>query len=366
MRYVAGAVGPAEGAYDADVIILAMERVDETLAAIASALAQIKVSHHLTILDQGSRPETLLRFSDAIQGRRDATLLCSDHNLGVAEGRNRATAWGHGRVIAALDNDAEFATPDTLARMVAVLDATPNLAAIACRIVRFDTGNDDLTSWGYPPALLPQAASTFPSVTFVGAGHAIRRSAWYSAGGYDPILFFCWEELDFCLRAIALGWHVTYRGDLVIRHKVSAEQRVAWSGTRWFHFVRNRLYIGRKHGDSWLALVPRMVGYVLKGARNGLLAQSLRAIPAAMRLTGNIYPRALPPAARAYLQRHDAAHRGSWGWRWRSEILARLTPATHSRTTCIIPTGVKIDSPPPLAVAVSRAGTAPAAPYRSP
>ena len=30
--------------------------------------------------------------------------------------------------------------------------------------------------------------------------------AWQQAGGYDPKLFFCWEEFDFCLRAIALGW----------------------------------------------------------------------------------------------------------------------------------------------------------------
>jgi GT2 family glycosyltransferase len=83
------------------------------------------------------------------------------------------------------------------------------------------TGDDDLSSWGYPSALLTSTRETFEAATFVGAGHAIRRAAWDDAGGYDARLFFCWEEYDFCLRAIARFWRARYRGDIVVRHKVS-------------------------------------------------------------------------------------------------------------------------------------------------
>ena len=103
------------------------------------------------------------------------------------------------------------------------------------------------------PACWPAPEESFDAVTFVGAGHAIRRAAWDDAGGYDAQLFFCWEEFDFCLRAIARGWRIRYRGDIVIRHKVSGERRVAWSGDRWFYYVRNRLYIERKLGRTWPA-----------------------------------------------------------------------------------------------------------------
>ena len=310
------------GGYDADVLILALDRAEETVAAIASALAQTGVSRHVVVLDQGSGPAALARIAGCVAGRADVTLLSAGANLGVAAGRNLAAAFGHGRVLVALDNDAEFADPTTLARAVAALDAAPELGAIGLRIVLHADGADDLSSWGYPAALLARAADSFEAATFVGAGHAIRRAAWDGAGGYDPALFFCWEELDFCLRAVAAGWRVRYRGDLVVRHKVSAERRLAWSGERWFYFVRNRIYIARKWHASWLALSPRIAAYLAKGLRNRVLWQTLRAVAAARRMP--IAPRRMPPAMRSYLARHNLAHRGGWRTRLRREVLALL------------------------------------------
>jgi GT2 family glycosyltransferase len=324
----------ASGGYDADVIILSMDRARETVEAIASARAQFGVSKHVWIADQGSDPENLAILEAAVEGAPDATLVRLDRNWGVAGGRNRATALGAGRVVFALDNDAEFAAPDTLARAVRALDAEPDLAAIACRILVHATGAEDLSSWGYPPSLLPRAAESFDTTTFVGAGHAIRRADFEAAGGYDDALFFCWEEYDWSLRAINMGRRIRYRGDIAVRHKVSGEHRFAWSGTRWFHFVRNRLYIEMKYGASWPSLLPRFLAYQVKGARNGVLKQGLRAGPAALRLAEAFRP---PPGeerryrlsaeARDYLARNDSAHRGGLWDRARREVLAVLPSA---------------------------------------
>ncbi len=305
-------------------MILALDRVEDTLAAIRSALDQSGIARHVTVLDQGSQPAHLEQLAAAIADRADVSLLCAHTNLGVALGRNRASGFGHGRVIVALDNDAVFATTGTVAGLVAAFDRDPALAAVGCRIVRFDDGADDLSSWGYPPALLPLSAGSFPTATFVGAGHAIRRAAWDTAGGYDPALFFCWEEFDFCLRIIAMGWQIAYRGDLVVRHKVAAEHRVAWPERRWYQFVRNRLYIGRKYGDSWPRLLPRIALYAVKGAWNGLTWQTLKAIMAAVVMARMVRPRSLPITAVAYVDRCDGAYRGSWHQRLRREVLVSL------------------------------------------
>ncbi|HEX3995834.1 MAG TPA: glycosyltransferase [Acetobacteraceae bacterium] len=331
VRHVAGAERPPWAAYDVDVVILALDRAEATVAAIRSALNQIGVSRYVIVVDQGSRPDALTCLALAVQGRDDATLVVLDRNYGVPGGRNIGSGLGSGRHIVGLDNDAEFAAPDTLARLTAGLDADPELAAIGCRIVADATGEDDLSSWGYPPALLPRSQETFDTATFVGAGHAIRRAAWKDVGGYDARLFFCWEEYDFCLRAIARYWRVRYRGDIVVRHKVSPERRVAWSGDRWFHFVRNRIYIGRKSGESWLALAPRIAGYCLKAAYNGCLHETPGALWAAFRMARGVRPVPLHRSARHYLQRTDTAWRGSWFARLRRDVLAAL-PGTSRRS----------------------------------
>ena len=304
--------------YDADVVILALDRLDETLAAIRSALGQTGVLHRVTVVDQGSRPENLARFAEELAGRDDASLIALHRNHGVPGGRNIGSTQGHGRIIFGLDNDAEFAEPTTLARAVAALDAEPALAAIGCRIVLHANGVDDLSSWGYPHSLLPYAGDSFDVVTFVGAGHAIRRTAWNACGGYDDALFFCWEEFDFCLRAIQQGWRVRYCGDVVVRHKISPERRFEWSGNRWYHFVRNRLYIGRKWSGGWLPLLPRLAFYMLKGGYNHQLGQTLLASAAAVRMSAKTVPQQLSPQARRYLRNNDSAYRERvWRDIWR-------------------------------------------------
>lgn len=328
--HIAGARGPAE-AVEADVVILALDRAEETAAAIASARAQRGVAKHVWIADQGSRPEALARLAEAVRGAGDTTLVRLDRNHGVAGGRNRATALGRAPFVFALDNDAEFATPTTLAAACAALRAEPDIAAIACRILVHATGEDDLSSWGYPRGLLAQSAGSFDAATFVGAGHALRRADFVAAGGYDDALFFTWEEFDLALRLINMGRRIRYRGDIAVLHKVSPEARVAWSGTRWHHYVRNRLYVAMKHGAPPAALLPRFMAYQVKGARNGVLSQGLRAGPAALGLArrfrpppGTAHLYGTTPAARDYLARTDAAHRGSWLARLRGEVLGGL------------------------------------------
>ena len=327
----AGAPSAPSGEYDADIVILALDRADDTIAAIRSALAQIGVSRHVFIVDQGSQPANLALLAADVADCPDATLVALDRNYGVAGGRNRGSALGHGRVIFGLDNDAEFASPTTLAAAVAMLDADTTLAAIGCRIVLHSNGEDDTSSWGYPPGLLARSCADFDAITFVGAGHAIRRSAWQACNGYDDALHFCWEELDFCLRAIEQGWRIRYHGDIVVRHKVSPEQRVGWTGNRWFHYVRNRLYIGRKWTSGWLPLLPRCVFYLLKGARNGALSQTLRAFLAAFGMASGTIGQRRSQSARDYLRANDTAHRESWLSAACHELLRSLSAPERAR-----------------------------------
>jgi GT2 family glycosyltransferase len=336
-RHIAGARGPA-APVEADVIILAMDRAEETVAAIASARAQTGVTKHVWIADQGSSEANLARLAEAVETRRMRRWF----------GSTATTASPAGGTVRRPSASRPWSSPSTtmpsssvrtpLARSVRVLREEPDIAAIACRILIWSTGEDDLSSWGYPMGLLAQSAGQFDAATFVGAGHAIRRADFTAAGGYDDALFFTWEEFDLSLRFVNLGQRIHYRGDIAVRHKVSPEARFAWGGTRWFHFVRNRLYIAMKHGANPATLLPRFLAYQVKGAKNGVLAQGLRAGPEALKLARAFRPEpgtehlyGATPAARAYLARTDRAHRGNILARLRREILSALPAASARR-----------------------------------
>ena len=175
---------------------------------------------------------------------------------------------------------------------------------------------------GLPTAFAAEISRKFDTTTFVGAGHAIRRAAWQAVGGYDPSLFFTWEEYDFCLAAIARQWRIAYDGSLAVRHTPAAAARIGWDGTRMTAYVRNRLLISRKWGSSWCALIPRIFAYALHGAVNGCLPATLHGIAAAWR-TDIPRGRRMPKTMRAYIRAHETRHRGSWLDRLRLEVLSK-------------------------------------------
>jgi GT2 family glycosyltransferase len=323
--YLAAGCTPPAGPYDADIIILTMGRQEATLAAIESALRQQLVSTHVTVLDQGSPPDMRQRFCRRFQGCRQVGYYVAPENLGVAGGRNFLSNIGHGRIIVALDNDAVFADSFVVLDAVRQFAAAPLLGAVAFRIMDAAGVALDERSWGYPVALKPRAGETFLTTTFVGAGHAIRRTAWEDAGGYDEKLFFTWEEYDFALRAIEAGWRIEYRGDLAVRHLLAQEARVRWQGGRTEYFVRNRLHIARKWGAGWVALAPRMLGYLLKGALNGSFADAARGIVAAARMDSGATRRKMPPAMRRYVREHEQRHRGAVWRRLQPELFGNMS-----------------------------------------
>ncbi len=306
IRLVAGA-RPPPGAYDADIIILSLNRPAETKEAIASALGQRGGEFHVSVLDQGSSPEMLRELIERFGKTRNFALYAASANHGVAGGRNRLAGFGHGQILVGLDNDARFADNKVVAGAVRRFQRESDLGALAFCILAADGQAPDLGCWGYSPTLLPRLRGRFEVTRFVGAGHAIRRAAWQAVGGYDESFFFAWEEYDFCLSAISRGWRILYDGGLSVIHTSAVEARLRWQDERTRHFIRNRLIIGRKWGQSWLTLSPRILGYGLVAARHARLKAAWDGIRQGM--TAPIAEvRTMPRLMRDYIKRHEVRH----------------------------------------------------------
>ncbi len=326
---LAGGSPPPQVAYDADIIILTISRVYETIAAVRSACRQTGLGAHglgvhVTVLDQGSPEAEFQILAAALQSETGVSLYRGLTNLGVAGGRNFLAQQGNGKIIVGLDNDAVFADDHMVAQTTRRFADHPRLGAIGFQIRSGDGACLDLSSWGYPQSLKPQRHGWFLTTTFVGAGHAIRRTAWQQAGGYDAKLFFTWEEYDFCRRAIKSGWQVGYDGSLVVWHKAASAERVGWQEARLGLFVRNRLVIARKWREPLFLLIA---GYLLKGLLAGRFIATLEGIMAGLQWQ-LVSTQAMPPSMLAYLQQHEVDHRGAWWQRVQFELFRKRPAAS--------------------------------------
>lgn len=168
------------------------------------------------------------------------TLIALDRNLGFAAANNVALRRATSPRILLLNPDATLA-PDTLARLVATLDARPGAAAVGPRILNPD---GTLQSCGYAfPTLrseIRQSKRVDRLVSLVagpgrGSGAAapaevgavdwcdgacmlLRREALDAVGLLDEQYFLYTEELDWCLNARRAGWDIVVDSRAVVRH----------------------------------------------------------------------------------------------------------------------------------------------------
>ena len=296
---------PPASPYDADIIILSRNRLAETIEAVDSALAQQDLRFHVSLLDQGSDQATRNGFAEAFRFHRNFSYYVVAENLGVGGGRNFLSSLGQGKIIIGLDNDAVFADAHVASRASRAFEENPALGVLGFKILEQDGVHLDDSSWGYPAGLKRHADARFDATTFVGAGHAIRRATWWAVGGYDADLFFTWEEYDFALRAIALGWLIHCDGSLAVIHKISKEARVQWSGERTRLFIRNRLILARKWNLSWAQLSPRICVYLIKALRNRRLMPAFAGLLGAFKQDRSLIKRGMHAQMISYIYQNE-------------------------------------------------------------
>ena len=311
-----------------DVVVLSWNRIDMTVDAIESALAQEGVDLTVTVLDQGSDADQLERLRAHLAGRDRVVLVEVPENLGVPGGRNLAASYGEAEFIFNLDNDAVLDDDTSVARAVGHLVDHPEVGIAGLRILNDTTGEDDPLSWTYPAELRARSHETLRMAKFVGCAHVMRRAVFEAVGRFDDALFFGGEEMDLAFRVIDAGHAIDYLGDVRVRHRVDPEKRVEWSDDRFYYFVRNGYYVFEKYLPSRTGVSLRTLGRVVQGARNGFLRQTIRGLRDGRRMLRQMSrserdAAAISDAARDYVTEHQFAHEGSLASRLRQSLTRR-------------------------------------------
>lgn len=242
----------------------AKEYLRTCLQSIAVSCAAM--SHEIIVVDNASSdgsPEMMATEFPEIQLVRNAD------NKGFAAANNQGTEIAEGRYLALVNSDVEM-FPQTLQRLVAFMDAHPDVGMLGPKVLNADSTIQpscrtfpSLRSWLFRALALD---TTFPRSRFFGSHFMtdwsrdevrdvdvlsgcfwlIRRRAYEEVGGLDTRFFMYSEDVDLCLRYRAAGWRVTFCPEGEIVHYGGGSSGNA-PVRFWIEMQRANLQYWKKH-----------------------------------------------------------------------------------------------------------------------
>lgn len=300
------------------VVILNWNKAGQTAACVRAVAQQTHAPLTILVVDNGSAAGSLgpLEQLDV-----PLTLIRNPENRGFTGGVNigitRGMATGADYVWL-LNNDA-LPEPDTLARLVAAMQANPRIG-LASPVIRNADANDEVEFCGglwdgrrthptnEPATYLDWAARQPRGIWLVGTALLLRRGLIDAIGLFDERFFAYWEDVDYSLRGQAAGYTNVVVLDAVVRHASGAPMTdLASKPPHYYYYMaRNEMLFLRKHlgwrGGAramWWALhqhlrrvhqlgaYPAAADAIFYGLRDGLVTRTGE-YPAGRRLSAPV------------------------------------------------------------------------------
>jgi alpha-1,3-rhamnosyltransferase len=206
----------------ATVVVTSYNQARWIEQALDSVAAQTEQSLQLIVTDDGSADDSVERIRSWLD-RHDvtATLVASDHNIGLPAMLNRALPAIRGRYVVVLNGD-DWMEPDRVKLQADALDTAPPQVGLVYSDLKVVNESGEPTGEIFPDRdverregdVLLHIVSTpmigMPSVMF-------RRSILDVIGEWDESLVA--DDFDFQLRVAAAGFHFTYLPALLVNYR---------------------------------------------------------------------------------------------------------------------------------------------------
>lgn len=225
----------------------------ETLACVESLRALENRAGHvldIVVIDNGSRPDEWAQLQHGLDGGF-LTLLRNEDNLGFAGGHNIALrrALDSGADYAWLVNSDAVVIPDSLDKLVALIDADPSCGAASPLILaRDDTSVIDFCGARHDWANMASVSSTSVEETrlmeaqyprdmwLMGAALILRVKALRETGLLNDAYFAYYEDNEICARLCAKGWLCRMAFEAVVLHS-HPRLRMSEKGAYYFYLM---------------------------------------------------------------------------------------------------------------------------------
>ncbi len=263
-----------------DVVVVNYNGGDLLLRAVAAVLAST-VPLRLTLVDNastdGSAAEVQARFPEVV-------LLQNSRNLGFAAAANQGLRAGDAAFALLLNPDC-LLQPDTLERMLEVLEKHPEAGMAGCRILNPD-GSEQRGCRRQLPTLASGAGKALgrqramdlhlqplpdtpqPVEAISGAFMLLRREALDGVGLLDEGYFMHCEDLDWCRRFLDAGWKILFVPHVeVVHHQGHCSRavplRVLWHKHRGMARYYRKFLAGRAGSFRSALVLPSIYGRFL-------------------------------------------------------------------------------------------------------
>lgn len=278
---------------------------------LRSVLASELDLAHLPIEERGPSPRRLTLATCVVDNaspddsvnmiRREfpqVQLIANDHNVGYPAANNQGlrlygfsdtpdplgSAGGLPRYALLLNPDTVL-PPDALARMIAFIEAKPQIGAAGPKLVRLDGSLDKACRRSFPTPITslwhmlyldrlfpksprfsrynlsyldPDEVTRVDAV--VGAFMLVRGEAIVRAGLLDETFFMYGEDLDWAKRITDAGWEVWYYPKVTVLHIKEAASRSSYKARVEFYRAMNIFY--DKH---YRATTPFWIDWLIRG-----------------------------------------------------------------------------------------------------
>jgi GT2 family glycosyltransferase len=168
----------------------------------------------------------------------EVVFIQSPHNI-VIQSLNIGAKTAKGEIIYHQDNDG-VPFPDTIEKLMNILDSDPRIAVVHSKNLYYDTGEVfDPFRWFTTEEHASDCVFDVP--TFHGNGALIRRDVLEEIDYIEPEILLYQFERNITAKAIDRGYRVVYYPGASIRHKISRESRdpghrmyITMTGGWWF------------------------------------------------------------------------------------------------------------------------------------
>jgi GT2 family glycosyltransferase len=235
---------------------------------LQSVFASAGVMVEVFVVDNASSDETV----SVVRGFPQVTVIANEQNRGFAAANNQAIARTTGRYVVLLNPDMRLHT-DTLATMVAHMDAHPEIGVLGPRLVdargetmphvrRFPGVTDQAALLLKIPHLIPSILRGYLRTDFDytkdayvdsvrGSCFMIRKEVIEKIGGLDERYFIWFEEVDYCKQVIAAGWKVAYFASATCVDYVGRSFALVSGFRKQRYFTTSMVQYFRKWHPGW-------------------------------------------------------------------------------------------------------------------